>query len=50
MDLIDKAWFAALYREKIKQYQKEKEAFEKIHPTICNNDGGCDWGIAFSQD
>jgi len=49
MDLIDKARFEALRRAKAKQYRNEIAAREKICPTVCYNDGGCDWGLAFSQ-
>jgi hypothetical protein len=36
-----------------KRLRKEREEREKIHPTIIDpvaNEGGRDWGIAFSQD
>jgi hypothetical protein len=50
MDLIDKYRFAAMERAAIKAQQKRIEERERHHPTICNNEGGCDWGLAFSQD
>jgi hypothetical protein len=50
MDLIDKAIFQSLYRSDAKRVKYERLMREKTHPTVCDCKGGCDLGIAFSQD
>lgn len=46
VDLIDRARFDADHRKNIKERRKR----DKAHPTVCDCEGGKDWGIAFSQD
>jgi hypothetical protein len=50
MDLIDQAVWECHRRQKLKEEMKRHEESEKLRPTVCFNDGGCDWGLAFSQD
>jgi hypothetical protein len=46
ISLIDRAVIDAKYRKDVREQRKR----DKAHPTVCDCEGGKDWGIASSQD
>jgi len=48
-DPITRSRLISGYKADMRVQIKTQRAFDLIHPTICECEGGCDLGIAFSQ-